>query len=88
MKEKSELGKEVGKVSHFFDKVGVAVVEILAPIKVGDKIRIRGNTTDFEMKVGSMQMEHDKIDKAKKGQAIGLKVDDIVREHDKVYLVK
>ena len=81
-------GKEIGKVSHYFDKVGVAVIELKAGLKVGDKIRIKGSTTDFEQKVESMQVEHEQLDKAKKGQAIGLKVKDRVRLNDKVYVIK
>ena len=88
-KEKTEdLGKEIGVVTHFFDHINVAVVEVSSPIKIGDKVRIKGATTDFEETIKEMQIEHDKIEKAKKGDAIGLKVKDKVRPHDKVYLVK
>ena len=89
MTEKSkDLGKEVGKITHFFDKIGVAVVKLSAGLKQGDKIRIKGGTTDFEETVGSMQINKEKLDKAKKGQEIGLKVKDRVRVNDVVYLVK
>jgi len=54
-------------------------------LKAGDKIRIKGATTDFEQKVESMQIEHEKVNEAKAGKSIGLKVKDHVREHDKVY---
>jgi translation elongation factor EF-1alpha len=85
---KSELGKPIGKVTHFFDKVGVAVVEVSGKLKNGDKIRIKGSTTDFEQAVGSMQVENKPIKEAKKGQAIGLKVSERVRPNDMVYLIK
>lgn len=80
-------GKEVGKITHYFDQIGVAVVEISGKLKVGDKIRVKGTTTDFEQKVDSMQIEHDQVKEAKKGDAIGMKVADRVREHDKIYVI-
>lgn len=77
---------QVGKVSHYFTKIGVAVVEVTdGSIKVGDTIRIKGHTTDFRQKVQSMQIEQDKIDIAEPGQSIGLRVDEPVRAHDVVY---
>ena len=82
-----ENEKAVGKITHYFDKAKVAVVEVLAPIKVGDKISIKGNTTEFEQVIDSMQVEHEKIKSAKKGQAIGLKVNQEVRIHDLIYIV-
>ena len=81
-----KLGKEIGKITHFFDKIGVAVVELMGGLNVGDKIRVKGQTTDFKQPVKSMQVEHEKVEKAKKGQAVGLKVKDKVRVNDKVYL--
>jgi putative protease len=78
---------EIGRVTHFFDKIKVAVIELSGKLKVGDEIRIIGNTTDFTQKVRSIQIEHEVRKEAKKGDAIGMKVDDIVREHDKVYVL-
>ena len=69
-----------------FDKVSVAVVELSGNLNVGDKIHIKGTTTDFNQKVESMQVEHEKIEKAKKGQSIGLKVDERVRLNDRVFI--
>ena len=77
--------QEVGKVTHFFSKISVAVVELNAPLSVGDKIRIMGPTTDFEQTVDSMQIEHETVETAKAGQSIGLKVKEHVRETDTVY---
>lgn len=79
--------KKIGKVTHYFSKIGVGVMELSGELKVGDKIHIKGATTDFEQKVDSMQIEHENVEKAKKGQSIGLKVSEPVREHDKVYKV-
>ena len=77
----------VGKVTHYFTKIGVAVVELLDTLKTGDKISIEGATTNFEQKVESMQIEHKPVEEAKKGDSIGLKVEDRVREGDLVYRV-
>ncbi len=79
--------EEVGKVTHYYKKIGVAVVDLKAPISVGDHILIRGATTDFEQTVESMQIQHKNINKASAGQSIGLKVRERVREKDVVYKV-
>lgn len=77
--------KEIGKITHFFTKISVAVIELKAPLSVGDKIRIVGPTTDFEQTVESMEIEHQNVKTAKAGQSIGLKVKEHVRETDTVY---
>lgn len=79
--------KEVGRITHYFNKIGVAVVEVSDEIKKGDKIVIKGHTTNLEQIVESMQIEHKSVDVASKGQSIGLKVNDRVREGDKVYKI-
>ena len=77
---------KVGKVVHYFSKIGVAVIDITeGSIKTGDEIRIKGHTTDFRQKVHSMRIEQDKIEMAEQGQSIGLKVDQPVRASDLVY---
>ncbi|MEM1577482.1 MAG: U32 family peptidase C-terminal domain-containing protein [Candidatus Pacearchaeota archaeon] len=78
---------EIGKVVHYFSKIGVAVVELKDNIKKGDKIHIKGHTTDFTQKVESMQINHKPINEAKSGEEIGLKVKDKVREGDIVYKI-
>lgn len=84
MEEAEEM--QVGKVSHYFPKIGVAVIEITdGSIKVGDVIRIKGHTSDFKQKVSSMQIEHDEVELAEPGQSIGLKVTEPVRANDLVY---
>lgn len=85
--EKKSSEKEIGKVAHYYTKIGVAVVELKDALKVGDKIRIKGATSDFTQKVESMQIEQDKIQEAKKGDSIGLKVKEHARQHDVVYKV-
>jgi putative protease len=76
---------EVGKITHFFSKISVAVIELKASLKVGDTIVVKGPTTDFEQLVDSMQIEHDNVAQAEAGQSIGLKVVQRVRETDIVY---
>ena len=84
MEEPKEM--QVGKVTHYFSKIGVAVIEITGgSIKVGDEIHIKGHTSDFKQKVSSMQIEHDKIEVAEPGQSIGVKVNEPVRANDLVY---
>lgn len=79
--------QEIGKIAHFFSKINVAVIELNAPLSVGDKIRIQGPTTNFEQTVQSMQIEHNNVKTAKAGQSIGLKVNERVREKDTVYKI-
>jgi len=76
---------EVGHITHFFTKISVAVIELTAPLAVGDTIVIKGPTTDFEQVVDSMQIEHENVQRAEPGQSIGLKVAQRVREKDMVY---
>jgi putative protease len=86
--EKTMEEKLVGRVTHYFTNIGLAVVEITeGELKAGDKIHIKGATSDFEQTVESMQIEHENVEKAKKGQAIGLKVDQQAREGDQVYKI-
>lgn len=78
---------EVGRVTHFYPKISVAIVELKAPLSIGDKILIKGATTNFEQKVESMQIEHKDIERAEAGQIIGLKVNQRARENDKVFKI-
>jgi len=81
--------KLVGKITHYFTNIGVAVVEITSGgLSVGDKIHIKGATSDFEQGIESMQVEHESVEKAKKGQSVGLKVDQQAREGDDVFKVE
>lgn len=78
--------KLVGKVTHYFSNIGVAVVDLSAPLGQGDEIRIiGGESVDFNQKVDSMQIDREEVQKAKKGDSIGLKVSEKVREGYKVY---
>lgn len=76
---------EVGHIVHFFSKIGVAIIELNAPLSVGDLILIKGPATDFEQVVESMQVEHKNIPKAEGGQSVGLKLSQQAKERDVVY---
>lgn len=82
-----EEGKLIGKVSHYFSKIGVAVIDLSDSLKVGDSIRIAGGENDFTQTVGSMQAEHQNIKDAKAGDSVGIKVEQKVREDYKIYKI-
>ena len=81
--------EEIGYVEHYFSRISVAAIKITnGSLKIGDRIRIKGATTDFEQVVESMEINKQKIEEAKPGDEIGIKVIDRVREGDKVYKVE
>ena len=80
-----EEGKLIGKVTHFFGNISVVVIKLADKLKVGDTIRIVGGETDFNQTVDSMEIEHQKIQEAKKGDSVGLMVSQKVHEGYKVY---
>ena len=78
----------IGKVEKFFGKIGVAAIKITAgELKVGDKIHIKGHTTDFEQTVESMQVEHASVQKVVCGDEVGIKTKEKAHENDTVYLL-
>lgn len=77
----------IGKVSDFFARPVVAGIELTATLKVGDKIHIKGHTTDLELTVSSMQINNVNVTQAKAGDAVGIKVSDRVRRGDIIYKV-
>jgi len=76
---------EIGHITHFFQKIGVAVAELNLPLAIGDRILVKGPTTDFEQTVDSMQIDRKAIQRAEGGQSIGLKVVQQVKEKDVIY---
>jgi translation elongation factor EF-1alpha len=78
---------EIGKVTDFFAKPVVAGIELSGTLKIGDKIHIKGGTTDMELTIESMQIERINITEGKPGDLVGIKVLDRVRRGDKVYKV-
>ncbi len=77
----------VGTVSHYYDKLGVAGIELSGELRVGDTIHILGHISDFTQIVDSMQIEHEAVDAAKAGDPIGVKVNERARVHDQVFVV-
>lgn len=81
--------QEIGKVVRYFSKIGVAAIKITAgELKIGDTIKIKGHSTDFEQVVESMQVEHEFVEKVETGKDVGIKVKEKVRDNDSVFLVK
>lgn len=80
------MAKPIGKVTHYYDKIGVAVVELsTGKLKVGDELKFQQAENEFTQKVTSLQIEHKSVDSVKKGDAFGLKVDQPVKDGAKVY---
>ena len=79
--------KLIGKITHFFSNISVAVLELENSLAVGDKIKIKGRGQEFEQAVDSMQVEHKNVEKAGKGESVGMKVAQKVKEGDLVYKV-
>jgi translation elongation factor EF-Tu-like GTPase len=79
--------EQIGTISDFFAHPVVAAIELTAPLKMGDKIHIKGHTTDLELTVDSMQINNVAVSEAKAGDSVGVKVSDRVRKGDEVYKV-
>jgi len=80
--------KPIGVVTHYYDHINVAVLKLTKALSVGDKIKFLGHGVDFTQEVDSLQIEHKPIAKAKKGDSVGLKVNQKVSDKTEVYLVK
>lgn len=78
--------KLVGKITHYYNGIGVGIIELSDKLKRGDAVHIKGKSSDFEQIVDSMQIEHDQIDEAQRGNVVGIKVKEKVKEGDEVYL--
>lgn len=76
---------EIGQIIHFFSKIDVAIVELKLPLAIGDRIAVKGPTTDFEQTVESMQIDRRNIPRAESGQSIGLKLFQPAKEKDTIY---
>lgn len=79
--------KEIGKITHYYDRLGVAIIELKSALKVGDSIKIKKGEREFEQSVTSLQVEHQEVTKAKAGEIVGLKVAEKTPEGSKVFLV-
>lgn len=79
--------KEIGKITHYYDHIGVGIIELSDVLKVGESIHIKGHSADFTQSVDSIQIEHAGVPEAKPGDVIGIKVAQKVHPHDKVFKV-
>ena len=80
-------GKQVGEVNHFYNRIGVAVIDLVDSLQVGDQVHFFGRSTDFHQEIASMQIEHESITEAGKGQEVAIKVERRVRNRDKVFRI-
>ncbi len=88
MPKKSSEPKPIGEVTHFYGNLGVAIVKFNKNVDVGVRVQFKGATTDFDEAIKSMQFDHKSIQSAKKGQEVGIKVGNKVREGDQVFAVE
>jgi len=84
-KKKAAQPKPVGKVTHYFDQIRVVVIRFSAPVNRGDVILIEGGDSSFSQKIASMEKDHEKVDTAKKGHVVGIKVKQKARDGYRVY---
>jgi len=85
MTEDHDPADAIGTVTHYFTHLSVAAVELKQPLRIGDRIHIKGHTTDLVQTVDSMQIEHTAVEQAGAGDDVALRVDDHVREHDQIF---
>ena len=78
---------QIGKITHYYDKIGVAVVEVLSQVlRVGDTVKISGHDTEYKQKITSLQIEHNKVSEVNPGESCGMQVDKPVKAGDVLYL--
>ena len=79
--------KLIGKITHYYGKINVGIIELSDSLKVGDTIHIKGHSSDFNQGISSMQIEHLEVNEAKAGDMVGIKVEQKVHPNDEVYKV-
>lgn len=79
--------EEIGRIAHYFNKIGVAAIELSGGLAVGDTIHIKGHTSDWTQDVDSIQIEHESVQSAGAGASVGIRVEGHAHEHDVVYKV-
>lgn len=77
--------KPIGKVTHYFGKIGVMAIDLDDKLSVGEQIHVKGHTTDLLVTVDSMQIEHESVAEAGPGDSVGIMVGEKVRPGDMVY---
>jgi putative protease len=81
-------GKRVGKVTHYFDHLNVAVLALTESIRVGETLHFLGHSTDFKQQVTSLQIEHKAVEVAKPGEDVAMKVDQRVHPNDAIFKIE
>ncbi len=82
------MSKPIGKVVHFYDKIGVAIIDLLTgSLKAGDEVKFKRGEEEFNQKIESIQIEHESVDSVKKGDSFGIKVDKPTKVGTEVFLV-
>ncbi len=79
------MEEQIGKIIHYYDKIGVGVVRLEAGLQAGDTIQVKGKVSDFEQTAESLQVEHESVAKAKKGDEVAIKLNEKAKEGDVVY---
>ncbi|NIT03794.1 translation elongation factor-like protein [Candidatus Saccharibacteria bacterium] len=82
------MEKKIGEVTHYFGHIPAGIIKLAGKVKKGDKLHFKGATTDFTQEITSMQIDHKDIESAKKGDEIGVKVNERVREGDDVFIAE
>ncbi len=80
--------KKIGKITHYYGNIGVAIIELSGKLSVGDRVKFSHGEHEFEQVIESMQIEHKEIDSAKKGDVVGIKVEEKVGDNVEVYLME
>lgn len=80
-------GKKVGEINHYYSNIGVGIIKLSGKLEVGNTVQIQGTTTNLEQEISEMQFDHKDIEVGKRGQEVGVKVNEKVREGDEVHLV-
>jgi len=82
------MEEKIGTVTHYYGKIGVGIVKLSGTVKVGDTLHFVGHSSDFTQAVDSIQIKHEQVESAKKGDEVGIKINQKVHEGDEVFLVK
>jgi hypothetical protein len=80
--------RSIGRVTHYFDRLSVAAITLTEPLRVGDRLRIKGHTTDLETTIDRMQVEHQDVQEARPGDDVAVHVQGKVRAHDEVFKIE
>ena len=86
-KPQAVKGKEIGRITHYYGHLNVGIIELSDALKAGDKIRVKGHTSDFTQDVKSLQIEHADVSEGRRGDMVGIKVLQKVHPNDKVYKI-